>query len=181
MLDLTINFLREIGLNIEAKPIPDKILPFCFLEGILSSNGLIWVDPKIAHAGNLLHEAGHFAVLPRRFRPFGATTTFSSLERLLEKAAENDINPTEQEMWILMHCDDLAAQGWSFAAAAHLGIPTYLPFELGFDGIGLEIHEAIVASIGLKIGCQQSVALFYAKMLESKQAFPNLKYWLNAV
>jgi hypothetical protein len=36
----------------------------CFWDGIKTTNGTLTVNPDVAHPGDLLHEAGHLAILP---------------------------------------------------------------------------------------------------------------------
>jgi hypothetical protein len=46
----------------------------CFWDGIKTTNGTLTVNPDVAHPGDLLHEAGHLAILPltySRYQPLG--------------------------------------------------------------------------------------------------------------
>lgn len=63
--DAIIDFLREIGLCVEERDLSDKT----FLPGILVEKGGLIVDRvKLRYPGDLLHEAGHLAVVSARRR-----------------------------------------------------------------------------------------------------------------
>ena len=55
-----IAFLRDIGIGVELAELPESFLP-----GIGVERGRLLVDPsRLAYPGDLLHEAGHLAVMP---------------------------------------------------------------------------------------------------------------------
>jgi hypothetical protein len=52
-------FVREIGIDVRAAELPDDT----FLPGLDIRDGAILVDERrLAHPGDILHEAGHLAV-----------------------------------------------------------------------------------------------------------------------
>ena len=95
-LERIVAFLRSIGLSVHERPLPDTT----FLPGILIERGELVIDPaKLAHPGDLLHEAGHIAVMP----PSQRSTLTADLHS----------GPGEE----------MAAIAWSYAAAMHLDLP----------------------------------------------------------
>jgi hypothetical protein len=101
-------FLASIGL--ETAPV---VLPEAgFLDGLMISNGVLLIDEvRLAYPGDLLHEAGHLAVVPGAQR------------KLLYGNAGSD--PGEE----------MAAIAWSYAAALYLGIDPAVVFHPnGYSG-----------------------------------------------
>lgn len=99
VLDQIIGFLLDIGIQVRKTEVSQQT----FLPGIAIDRGAILIDEaKLLYPGDVLHEAGHLAVMPaeRRMRIQGDAG---------KKAAE-----------------EMMAIAWSYAAAVHLG------FEAGF-------------------------------------------------
>ena len=97
-------FLAGIGLETE----PAVIAEAGFLAGLMIRHGRLLIDEaKLAYPGDLLHEAGHLAVVTPERR------------RLLHKDAGGD--PGEEMMAI----------AWSYAAALHLEIDPAVVFHSG--------------------------------------------------
>ncbi|HLM01763.1 MAG TPA: hypothetical protein VK400_11965 [Pyrinomonadaceae bacterium] len=103
-------FLDEIGLPIFPKRLDENT----FLSGILIENGKIFVDEsRLAFPGDLLHEAGHLAVVPKNLRA-----------RLNDEIAL----PTGE---FNIDAVEVAAIAWSYAAALHLGLDPRVVFHAG--------------------------------------------------
>jgi len=134
------------------------------LPGISIKNGTILVDEsKLVFPGDLLHEAGHLAVAPRKIR--------SLLSDEVELA---DFN---------MDTIETAAMLWSYAAALHLNIDPRIVFH---DGGYRQKAEAILFnySLGVYLGID---VLQEAKMAVSGkdaadlkiEPFPKMLRWLR--
>ena len=109
-LDRILAFLREIGLPIAQARLAEGE---AFLPGLTLRNGGLVYDPdRLLHPGDLLHEAGHLAVLPPESRAGVGTAD------LLEEPVT-----------------EVAAIAWSVAALIHLGLPFGVVFhEEGYRG-----------------------------------------------
>lgn len=101
-------FLASIGLETAPVALPEA----GFLDGLMISHGMLLIDEaRLAYPGDLLHEAGHLAVVT------GAQRT------LLCGSAGSD--PGEE----------MAAIAWSYAAALYLGIDPAVVFHpSGYSG-----------------------------------------------
>jgi len=101
-------FLASIGL----KTAPVVLAETGFLDGLMISHGVLLIDEvRLAYPGDLLHEAGHLAVVPGAQR------------KLLYGNAGDD--PGEE----------MAAIAWSYAAALYLGIDPAVVFHpSGYSG-----------------------------------------------
>jgi hypothetical protein len=123
------DFLSEIGLE----TIPKQLDENTFLSGILIDNGKIFVDvAKLEFPGDLLHEAGHLAAIPKNLRV-----------RLSDKISlpdEFNIDAIES-----------AAIAWSYAAALHLDLDPRIVFhEGGYKGNSVSLLLSF--SLGVYIG-----------------------------
>src|ERR1041385_3144956 len=95
-------FLASIGLETA----PAVLAEAGFLDGLMISHGVLLIDEaRLAYPGDLLHEAGHLAVVPGDKR------------KLLYGHAGSD--PGEE----------MAAIAWSYAAALYLGIDPAVVFH----------------------------------------------------
>jgi hypothetical protein len=100
-LERILPFLAEIGIVVHERSLAEAT----FLSGILIERGELVLDRSKAEPGDLLHEAGHLAVLPPSQRP-GIT---------------GDLGPGPGE--------EMAAIAWSYAACRHLGLPPEVVFH----------------------------------------------------
>jgi hypothetical protein len=99
-------FLTSIGIGVHAEPVASET----FLPGIAVRHGELYVDEtRLAYPGDLLHEAGHLAVL-------------SGTERA---TASDEIVHDDPEVL------ETAAIAWSYAASMHLGIDASAVFHEG--------------------------------------------------
>jgi hypothetical protein len=97
-----VEFLRRIGLAVEFRPIDEPtVLPGM----VVRSGGLVIDEAHLLHPGDLLHEAGHLAVLPRADR--------ARADGGLSRDGGNE----------------MAAIAWSYAAALHIGLAPEVVFH----------------------------------------------------
>lgn len=149
-------FLREIGLTV----IERRITTPTVLPGIGVDHGALLVDrATIKYPGDLLHEAGHFAVVPAHER---------------EQFHENVGDDGGMEM---------AAIAWSYAAALHLGIaPSLLFHDAGYRGGAASLLENFAAGyyIGVPILMWRGLADAPVKNDLIVSGYPQMKRWLTA-
>ena len=149
------SFLHEIGLSLRVAELREPT----FLPGVtLESNGLV-VDPaKLLYLGDLLHEAGHLAVMtPDR------------------RASCNGDAGTDMG-------DEIGAQCWAYAAAVHLGLPPEVVFhEHGYKGSAKSLAANIrdhhvgvplLQWMGLTLDRTQAAVL-------GEQPYPHMLRWLR--
>lgn len=101
-------FLDGIGIPVRAGDVPAGTI----LPGILVDGGTLVVDEaKLAYPGDLLHEAGHLAVM----------------EPAQRQGLYNDVSKNAG--------DEIAALAWSWAALTHLGLAPEVVFHAdGYKG-----------------------------------------------
>jgi|SRR5215471_1412100 len=111
-----VEFLQSIGVPCRTGTIEGStVLPGIVIE----SGGLVYDADKLAHPGDLLHEAGHLAVMSpeRRMRAKPYVGKYAA--------------------------EEMMAIAWSYAAAVHLGIdPAVVFHEQGYRGGSGSIVES---------------------------------------
>ncbi len=149
-------FLDEIGLKIRAGAIAAETA----LPGIdIEQGGLVVDEEKLAWPGDLLHEAGHLAVVPPDRRA----------------AFHHDVGDDAAE--------EMMAIAWSYAAAAHLQIdPSVVFHESGYRGGS----KAILAAFATKGGFAVPMLDYVDMTCEPKWAaeryvkpYPHMLSWLR--
>lgn len=113
-------FFDSIGIAYRFGPLEKD----CFLPGLSIENGVIVIDrDRILYPGDILHEAGHIAVVPAAERK---GLTAASIASRTDNAAE-----------------EMMAIAWSYAAAVHTGVDPYTVFhEEGYKGGGQSIADS---------------------------------------
>jgi hypothetical protein len=112
-------FLAGIGLPVEIGEIHHPT----FLPGIHADSGVLHVDPsRLSYPGDLLHEAGHLALLTGQQR-----------SQLTGDAGDNG-------------GEELGAIAWSYAAALHLQVdPSVVFHDHGYRGGSQSMLENFAA------------------------------------
>jgi hypothetical protein len=153
-------FLREIGFEVRFAAVPAGTV----LPGIDVERGALVVDePALLYPGDLLHEAGHLAVLsPARRR-----TASGRLDAL--------------------DAQEMAAIAWSYAAARHLAIDPAVVFHpAGYRGSSPAIIENFGAGryFGVPILGWLDMTSAYPVMTDwlnrRDDAWPGDEAWLGA-
>jgi len=153
--DRILAFLRGIGLAVEARTLPDATV----LPGISIERGVLLFDAaKLAHPGDLLHEAGHLAVVPAAVRHTisGDMDSDGGLE--------------------------MAAIAWSYAAMVFLRLPLDLLFHpAGYKGeaAGLRDNFSARRHVGVPILEWRGMTEYQrTETSGSTSRYPVMKKWL---
>ena len=159
IITLITDFIKGVGIDVFFEPIAQTT----FLPGIAIRNGALVVDTeKLAYPGDMLHEAGHIAVLPAADRPL--------MNDNVDEQAQDGGN-------------EMAAIAWSYAACRHLGIDPYVVFHAdGYKGGG----ESIVENFNEKRYFGLPLLQYYGMTYDDRQAanvgcepYPNMINWLS--
>jgi len=123
--DRIAGFLEGIGLPCRRGAIADAT----FLPGIrIAAGGLVYDPEKLAHPGDLLHEAGHLAIM--------------SPERRMRARPNVGKYPAEE----------MAAIAWSYAAALHVGLdPAVVFHENGYRGQSASIVASFTSPMPIGV------------------------------
>jgi hypothetical protein len=145
-LERIVAFLRTIGLEVRYEEIEGATV----LPGMTVDHGVLVVDEaRLAHVGDLLHEAGHLAVVP----------------------------PGERSaMTVDMGSDggmEMAALAWSYAAARHLDLAPEVVFhDEGYRGDARNLVE------NFDQGRYVGVPILVWRGMTTTEAFPSMATWL---
>ena len=155
-----VTFLRDIGISVAVGNVDDD----AFLPGIEVVGGGIVVDEsKLKYPGDLLHEAGHLAVV-----------RVADRHDLNGKVESPDSNPQVVEVEAML---------WSYAACINLGIPPQVVFHRhGYHGRSEDLLRNF--ELGVFLGVQGLEA--YGMTLSPARAesigvqpFPKMQKWLR--
>jgi hypothetical protein len=153
--DRIVAFLRGIGLTVRA----GEVVGATILPGILVEHGELKFDPgKLRFPCDLLHEAGHLAVVPPERRA----------------AMHHDVGSDPAE--------EMMAIAWSYAAARHLGIDPALLFHGEYAGGGPAILTAFTECGGFGVSMLQWVGMTYdarRARAEGETPYPHMRRWLR--
>lgn len=114
-----IEFIESIGIKVRYQSLSENT----FLPGLLIDKDCICIDmEKLKFPGDILHEAGHIAVVPAADR--------------MDLSADTIIDREHQG------AEEMMAIAWSYAACKHLEIDPYIVFhEAGYQGGGNQIAD----------------------------------------
>ena len=153
-------FLNEIGLEVA----PGTLARETFLPGIEVEAGRLIVDEaQLLYPGDLLHEAGHLAVMPSPMR----------------RALHGELLDTGEDMTML----EVAAIAWSYAACLHLEIDPQVVFHpAGYQGKAAALRLSF--QFGVYPGANQLQAAGLTLSREQAQArgqqpFPKMVKWVR--
>jgi len=148
-------FLGEIGLAVRCGAVVGPTI----LPGILVEHGALVFDPdKLRFPADLLHEAGHLAVVPPAQRA----------------ALHHNVGSDPAE--------EMMAIAWSYAAALHLGIDPALLFHDEYKGGGAAILAAFAHGRGFGVPMLQWVDMTCdaaRARVQGGTAFPHMRRWLR--
>ncbi len=167
-----VRFLTDIGFVVEESSRSSE----GFLPGILVYGMHLYIGPELS-PGDLLHEAGHIAIVPKMFRSFLKGDVEGSLDKYANEYIKTHFNPNCDEDPIirgLLQCGEAEAIAWSYAAAIAAGIPPTSVFHsAAYDGEGESIIFALSMSAHPGINGLQAANMTTVKM------FPKMKKWLQ--
>ncbi len=128
--DRIVAFIAGLGIPIRDGDVPAD----AFLAGARIADGGLVIDrAALFTPGDLLHEAGHLAVVPQRYRArIGDNVDAGVAQIRAEAAAVGDVDPVLDGLEGLG--GELQAIAWSYAACRHLGLPLEIVFRPGAYG-----------------------------------------------
>ena len=159
MLNQCVDFIEQTGIKVYFTELTDA----CFLPGLSIESGNILVDTSaLKYPGDILHEAGHIAVVPSADRVSLDAETIGSREN---HAAE-----------------EMMAIAWSYAACVKIGLDEGFVFhDGGYKGGGAYIADAFTSKQYFGLPMLQWMGLTAdeknAKIL-GIQPYPHMIKWL---
>lgn len=130
-LQKIINFVRANTTIDIAEIHPNSISGlsiYCMWKGVCLLEGMVRFTHE-AHPGDLLHELGHVALMPRQARPL----MNGELIDVEGEASAMDVAIAAMGSSAGQPSDDDAASFWAFCVCRHLGLDDSMPFRSGYD------------------------------------------------
>lgn len=158
-----------------------------FLDGVRIDSGTIVFAPS-APASNLLHEAGHLAILPGEYRRLAQTDVSKAQRQLLEEVGPRVLASGDPDTIlgrVMMQTGDPEATAWAWAAGEALGLPGSVVIgDAEYDGEGGSIRLALKMRryIGIHGLAHAGFCVTRGGDLERAYglpAFPKLAMWLQ--
>jgi len=156
-----ITFLHTIGIKTIDRPLP----PGSFLPGLSIEGGCIIIDKEaLLYPGDILHEAGHIAVVPAGER---SALNAGTIEKRPQREAE-----------------EMMAIAWSYAACVHLAIDPYFVFhEHGYKQGGGYIADNFASKQYFGLPMLQWIGLCYDEKNAAEKGvepYPAMIKWLRS-
>jgi hypothetical protein len=145
-----VSFLVEIGMAVCEETLPGPT----FLPGVTIRRGALVIDEaRLLYPGDILHEAGHLAVLTPAARA----------------AVDGDVGDDGGM--------EMAAIAWSYAAALHIGIDPSVVFHAGgYRNGSASLLENFAAGRYVGLPILQWVGMTAAS---GARPFPSMQRWLR--
>ncbi len=127
-----VDFVREVvGLPVvEVTDAVDGFLPHVRVKG-----GGLQVDVAQCYPGDVLHEAGHVALIPAQFRPLaegGLEAVNEAMAEFLKAHPDGLLSwPENPVCRAVMQVSECEATAWQYAAAVEVGLPMTWLFPPG--------------------------------------------------
>lgn len=178
-LDRTVAFLKEIGLPVT---VDATLRGEAFFERVQIEAGSLRVHPE-ALVSDVLHEAGHLAVVPARWRHLIDGNVDEGIQRMFEEADRLDLPPDGPESRALLQAGEAEATAWAWAAGKHLGFPDdtiIRDSDYSNEGPWIRRGLALDEYLGINGLCY---AGFCGRGLLGRRKklpiYPNLAFWLQ--
>ena len=167
LLNKTISFLNSIGIKTQ------KVYSARgFLNEVRIDKGEILYTDK-ASISNLLHEAGHLAVLPENYRCKAEDDLSKIQNKMLDENL--DIEPDSESMRILLQAGETEATAWAYAAGVAIGLPEEVIIEdkdYDNDGKNIRLCLSMRSYLGIN-GLRNGGMIFDVK------EYPVMARWLQ--
>jgi len=158
LVERIIAFIRSVGIAVSFATLADN----CFLPGISIEKGAIVIDTgRLLYPGDLLHEAGHIAVVPEAER---AGLNAETIGARHDRAAE-----------------EMMAIAWSYAAVCQLGLAAEVVFHPdGYQGGAENIIAGLCSDVPLGLPMLQYAGMALTKPAAAAQGrapYPTMLRW----
>ena len=168
-LTLTVAFLRDIGL-----PTVSRSDATGFVAGVEIVAGTLHYDPVRVRTSDLLHEAGHLAVLPAEWRERANGDLDALVGPMCEEAfARFPID--SPELRAVLQSGDCEATAWAYAAGVAIGLKSdNIIHPRDYQGAGKAVRLQL--SCGAHLGVN---GLRHGGMIASVRSYPTMLRWLQ--
>lgn len=159
-LEISLQFLDEIGIPVYTSDTPVE----GFLAGLAIIDGAIHIYyPDFLYPGDILHEAGHIAVVPASER--------------------HSLNQANIAARVFREGEELAAIAWSYAACRYLGVDARFVFhDDGYQGGGSSLADNFDNGYYFGVPLLQWMGMTFEKKQAAEkntEPYPVMRRWLR--
>lgn len=169
-------FLRSIGLTVQIDEGASG-----FIEHVAIAEGGLRVDPR-APASGLLHEAGHLAIVPSRFRHYLSGNVREGVKRAFAELDQMELAPDDPLVRAMLQISDPEVTAWAWAAGKSIGIPEeHIIQDDEYQGEGGFIRVALASASYSGIHGLSHAGFCVPKETPYRPlpVYPSLAYWLQ--
>lgn len=174
--EAAVQFLRNIGLIVEVENGASG-----FIEHVAIVSGELRVDPH-APASGLLHEAGHLAIVPARFRNYLSGNLDEGMEAIFSELDQMRLEPDSPLERAMLQVSDPEATAWAWAAGKAIGIPEDMIIQNSeYSGSGCFIRRALSSNsyIGINGISHAGFCVPRRNPYRELPVYPSLAFWLQ--
>jgi hypothetical protein len=164
------DFLGDVGISVRLQPVRGGT----FIDGVDIDQGGLIVDAAKVKSGDILHEAGHLAVVPQRFRQFATGDIDVALRPHYDTWFAGGVDPDCPITRAILQAGEAEAMAWSFAAARAAGIAPDVVFHEG--AYGGDEGELIAM---LSANCHFGINGLQHAGMTTRRLFPAMSRWLQ--
>ncbi|MGA3976999.1 hypothetical protein ACI2UK_13995 [Ralstonia nicotianae] len=166
------DFLRGIGLQATYEGGANG-----FIEGVRIDRGTLLVDPACRPSA-LLHEAGHLAITPLRFRTLMSDNLSAGMRAMFRVIEEMSLEPDHPLMRAAIQCSDPEATAWAWAAGLEIGLPeNEIIQDDEYDGDGASIRQSLSMKAYVGINGLAHAGFCVPRKAGVLPMYPRLKFW----
>jgi len=169
-------FLSAIGLTVAVEPGASGFIHF-----VAVVCGGLRVDPK-APASGLLHEAGHLAIVPTRFRHHLSGNLDEGMKMIFAELYQMELESDSQLQRAVLQTGDAEATAWAFAAGRAIGLPDELIIQDDeYSGDGGFIRGALATNsyVGINGISHAGFCVPRHNPYRPLPVYPSLAFWLQ--
>ena len=179
-----VDFLDRIGIATQERPGATGVL-----AGLAIVGGCIHFDDDVCTAADLLHEAGHLAVLPSQWRRKASGDLDRLFPEMFADGSADNLDPDGPEMRAMLQCGEAEATAWAWAASMHIGLSPLQTIEdntyYNEDGTpgGADVRLALQCGAYAGINGLQAAGWCAASSVIARHRglplYPKLRRWIQ--
>jgi len=180
-----VDFVRSIGISVSEGVAAD--LKGSFVPGVRIAAGGLIVDIETVFPGDVLHEAGHLAIIPEQFRHLADGTLRAVFNAMTQHLKDNPMAiaawPEDRVCRGILQSGEAEAAAWQYAAAQHIGLPDEWLFPPeSFQGEPEDTLLRLKANQYFGINGLQSAGWtrVHAMGNPTLPLYPKLTFWLHS-
>lgn len=174
-LQRVIDFLRSVGLTVVIEPGANG-----FVRLVRIVDGCLHVDPACAPSA-LLHEAGHLAIVPERFRAYMSDNLQAGIVKMFDHIELLDLHSDHPLQRAALQCSDPEATAWAWAAGLACGLtPEQIILDHEYGGSGAEIRSMLLVMRYAGIhGLAHAGMCRQGFLVPKSEHYPAMRTWLQ--